>query len=266
MKTLTPSFFIFLFFSLSGCSTPTRPISFFSLNIANGAGPAWRTADARAAQAGMIARQGIDGGPPDVVALEEVDVGLARSGGIDTARAALGALADRGTYIFGKTCDVTASGGLIYGAVPGGGILGNALWVSERFRVLESWVVNLDYGVTFWPRAAILARVSDGTSEFTIAATHLATGSDRESNEIRAREIEEVLGFPVDVFLGDMNAMPEEVSARVGELTLASHSTPGTGGSIDQIWWNGFSGTGGLVPTFSIASDHSYGARAVGSR
>lgn len=58
-----------------------------TLNIANGAGDAFRTAANRARQGGFIARASVD-----VVGMQEVDIGVSRSGDVDTAAAVASAV------------------------------------------------------------------------------------------------------------------------------------------------------------------------------
>ncbi len=62
---------------------PPSPFRLTTLNTANGAGDVYRTAATRAAQVLLVAGS-------DLVALQEVDVGVERSGRVDAARAVAG--------------------------------------------------------------------------------------------------------------------------------------------------------------------------------
>ena len=59
-----------------------------TLNIANGAGDSFRTAESRTRQGGFIARMSVD-----VVAMQEVDIGVDRSGDVDTVAGVASAVA-----------------------------------------------------------------------------------------------------------------------------------------------------------------------------
>jgi hypothetical protein len=65
---------------LAGCQP--ADLSLMTLNMANGAGDVFRTAESRASQAAFIAAAGAQ-----LVALQEVDLFVQRSGVVDTARA-----------------------------------------------------------------------------------------------------------------------------------------------------------------------------------
>ena len=220
-----------------------------TLNIANGFGPEYRTTEARTKQAAFIASQ-----QPDVVALQEVDFGVARSGGGDTGAQALGDLAKHGTLIYGRESYVDAQGRPTYDTDVGQGSVGNSLWISERFKVLEWWIVPLDF-TGIWPRTAIFARVTDGSREVIVATTHLSEGPD---NGARNRQLSEILSYPPDLFLGDMNMLTSDMPV-MGDLkpVLQAGASPGC---IDQVWAR-VPATGSLVPTMGV-SDHPYAARA----
>lgn len=69
----------------SGCGDDAAPIRLLSFNMANGAGDVYRTPDSRMRQAEFIAQSGAQ-----LVALQEVDLNVERSGWVDTARAVSG--------------------------------------------------------------------------------------------------------------------------------------------------------------------------------
>lgn len=78
-----------------GCGSSEEPVlappgeaSVMSFNIASGAGDRFRTAQSRLAQGALVADAGAD-----VVALQEVDVDVDRSGNVDTAAAVAAAVA-----------------------------------------------------------------------------------------------------------------------------------------------------------------------------
>ena len=66
----------------AGCADEPAAISLLSFNMANGAGDVYRTPDSRMRQAEFIAQSGAQ-----LVALQEVDLNVQRSGWVDTARA-----------------------------------------------------------------------------------------------------------------------------------------------------------------------------------
>jgi endonuclease/exonuclease/phosphatase family metal-dependent hydrolase len=227
---------------LGGCSAATPPLRVLSLNIANGFVDATGTAPFRDAGARERQRLFIEAQTPDVVGLQEVDVGCARSGGIDTAAAVL---PSGGTLIFTET----GNDGV-------GGRWGNALWLRQGLVVSESWQVPLSYpdvgGRADWPRAAQFAAiVAEDGRKLMLATTHLTTMDPN-----RARQLLEAVALVPDVFFGDMNALGPEIAPYVPELRLVTSP-----GSIDQVWIRG-KGEGWLVPTLG-ASDHPYAACGV---
>jgi endonuclease/exonuclease/phosphatase family metal-dependent hydrolase len=68
-----------------GCADEPAPISLLSFNMANGSDDVYRTPDTRMRQAEFIAQSGAQ-----LVALQEVDLNVERSGWVDTARAVSG--------------------------------------------------------------------------------------------------------------------------------------------------------------------------------
>lgn len=222
-------------------------ITFFTLNLANGfydkgTNP-YGTPAARSLQTALVTAQN-----PDVVGFQEVDVGCARSGGGNTAAQVLGPLLGAGTLIFGEEQ-----------VLPGNCHVGNALWISNTLAVGENWVQQLDYGnADPIPRVAIRAHVvAAGGRKLEIATTHLSTDSDAT----RQMQLEEIVGVPPDVLLGDINMLGDTTAtkAALGDVLFPAVRA----GSIDQIWWD-LRGTGTLIEAYAVgASDHHWAARAV---
>lgn len=213
-----------------GCGSSR--VTLLALNIANGFGPAYRTPEARLRQAEFVAGQA-----PDVLALSEVDVGCARSGGADTALEVVRLLPP----------------GLLLYAPAGqwdGGTIGNALWVSDRLAVRSWGWTELPVSEGEWPRVAVWARVEGAGLGALVLATHLSAGY---SEEVRRRQLGVIAVHEPDVVMGDLNAYREEVAPLLPELI------PNTPDEIDAVWsrwaWNG-----ALVPTRG-ASDHPWAAR-----
>lgn len=222
------------------------------MNIACGAG--YVTAADRAKQNSFLA-----GLAPDIVGMQEVDVGVARSGGGNTAIQSTATMP--GAVVFAKCASVNAQGAL----TPGGpGAVGVALWVRAGLSIVDSWTVPLDYadpvdGGDGWPRGALLAIIGGTSGNFTVAVAHLVAGSTAYVRERRRLEIQEATAYGVDVFLVDANALGDEVGADVPPgLHLCSN--PDFPGCIDQAWARGTC-TGRLAPTHG-ASDHPYAAVA----
>jgi endonuclease/exonuclease/phosphatase family metal-dependent hydrolase len=239
-----------------GCSVSspsvvaTAPLSFMTLNVANGyadrAGVApFRSEASRAAQAAFIQRHGAD-----VVGIQEVDVNVARSGGGNTAEQIFQGMG--GTVLYGKAADVDPINGLLAPA-PTGSTVGVALWVRSGLAVTESWTVPLDYGDNDWPRSTLFAHVVGEGHDFIVAVTHLSTQSDA----IRTLQSRVSVAFEPDVLLGDFNALADSLAPGLAPLQLATASS-----CIDQIWHRpGLDVQGGLVPTLGV-SDHPYAALA----
>lgn len=207
---------------LAGCS---RHITLVTLNIANGAG---RTSlEHRARQAAFL--RGLH---PDVVALQEVDWGVPRSGGADTAELALGTLVAAGEIIRGPTMALD------------GGSYGNALWVRDGLAG-DRGVLALASDGTEEPRGAIWARVGS----HLLVATHLSAYGPHP-RDLRRQQLEQLAGLRADVVMGDLNARAEEVAPHLAPL-----ASPG--GAVDQIWTR--EGKSTLVPTEG-ASDHPFAA------
>lgn len=204
-----------------------QPFSVLSLNIANGAG--FTSEGHRLAQ-----RRFLENHPADLIALQEVDVNLPRSGVIDTAAAVL---PSTGTIIYGMAQSFE------------GGDYGNALWVSSRFTVVSSEVVIFDDAGDEEPRSAIIATVTDGVTTLKVGAIHLSVYGPRPL-ELRTAQLVALNSMGLDVLAGDFNAYPSEVDASVTTNTVR------TGTSIDQVRASSrFMGEGQLIATDG-ASDH----------
>lgn len=146
----------------------------------------------------------------DVLALQEVDVGVPRSGRVDQAAAV--AEATRLTHVFGKAARV---GGI--------GKYGNALLA--RGEVADVEVVPLAKSHrNNEPRAAIVASACG----LTVCATHLSIHRPEVHDQLRA-VVDLLVARPrPHVLVGDLNLLPEEVDPVVSAagLILADTSVP----------------------------------------
>lgn len=183
----------------------------------------------------------------DVLALQEVDVGVPRSGLVDEAAAVAKACGMR--HVFGKAARV---GGI--------GAYGNAVLV--RGAIARSRLVALPRtaGRRAEPRAVIVAETSLGV---TVVATHLSIHRPEVFDQLEAvcglvREVE----GPV-VVLGDFNLEPDEV---VGPLEAAGLTVAASGPTFPatspRIRIDYVAAGGGLAPAGPAAvvetssSDH----------
>ena len=146
---------------------------------------------------------------PDVLALQEVDVGVPRSGLVDEAAevAAACGLA----FAFGKAARV----GVI-------GEYGNALCAR---RPLEDVEVRRLPRRRFRsePRSVLLARVDLGITEATFAATHLTIHREEVFEQLKAA-VALLLARPAPwVLVGDLNLRPEQLAPVIeaSDLELA---------------------------------------------
>jgi len=137
----------------------------------------------------------IDSLSPDIVALQEVDVGTERASGVDQAEK------------LGKLCGMPHAFGQ---AMPyQGGQYGEA--ILSRFPIQKTAVHPLPYQVGQEPRAALEVRIEpEGIGPVIFVGTHLCHQS--EENRIQqTRRISEL--FPTDeggpaILAGDFNARP----------------------------------------------------------
>ena len=121
----------------------------------------------------------------DVLALQEVDVNVPRSGRVDEA--ALVADATGMNVVFGPTFGIE------------GGLYGNALLSREEIADVEH--LSLPVPGTREPRAAIVAR----TGDITVAATHFSVGTDAHPAQV-ATLLECLAGRTAPrLLLGDLN-------------------------------------------------------------
>ncbi|HUP85891.1 MAG TPA: endonuclease/exonuclease/phosphatase family protein [Acidimicrobiales bacterium] len=153
---------------------------------------------------------------PDVLALQEVDVGVPRSGRLDQAAAVAEATGTE--VVFGKAARV---GGI--------GKYGNALLARGRMRDVE--VARLPRAHRRnEPRAVILATVDlgEGTPAVSVAATHLSIHRPEVHGQLRA-VVELLTNRPGPrLLVGDLNLLSEEVAPVVEEagMVLADGSSP----------------------------------------
>ena len=148
----------------------------------------------------------------DLLALQEVDVRVPRSGCADQAAAA--ARASGMGHVFGPARRVGWKGRY-----------GNALLSADGLEDVE--VVALPRGAGE-PRSALLATVVRGGLRLAVAATHLSTRPDEAGPQLDA-VIEALIARPQpQVLLGDLNLGPEVVGPAVqaAGLVLADPAEP----------------------------------------
>ncbi|CAN5278281.1 hypothetical protein BH18ACT4_BH18ACT4_13800 [soil metagenome] len=139
----------------------------------------------------------------DVLALQEVDSGVPRSGGADLAGVV--AEATGMAVVFGPT--LTRDGGLY----------GNALLVRGELADVEH--VRLPSDWRFWvrrePRAAIVATAVVDGARLSVAGTHLSTRRSESGKQLAA--VLEHLGrrSKPRALIGDLNRRPPEVAERL---------------------------------------------------
>ena len=155
----------------------------------------------------------------DVLALQEVDQGLARSGGADLAREA--AEAAGMNYVFAPTMPLR------------GGNYGNALLVRGAIDDVE--ILRLPGGYRFWvrrePRNAIVATIRPDRAAgrpVSVAATHLSTQRWASRGQL-SQVVDRLTSRPrPHVLLGDLNRTSAEVKSHpaFGRIGFADGGEP----------------------------------------
>jgi endonuclease/exonuclease/phosphatase family metal-dependent hydrolase len=192
--------------------TVPRTFRVLTYNIHHGEGTDGRVDLSRLAEV-------MRGVQPDIVALQEVDQGTERSGGVDQL-AELGRLTDLHAAEFGKTMDYW------------GGRYGVA--VLSRWPVSSTENHPLPGSPDREPRTALTVQVEPAGErgpvlEFT--STHLDQGRDPENRLAQARSLNELLvrdeGQPT-ILAGDMNSRPDTEVMQILESrwTIASAVDP----------------------------------------
>jgi endonuclease/exonuclease/phosphatase family metal-dependent hydrolase len=221
------------------CAARTHPSDacFASYNLASGADDrSYSSAENRARQHQFAEDLGAD-----VIALQEVDLNLPRSGYLDVGRTVAPA---GGQYLFAETLEFD------------GGQYGTALWLSDRIQ-LQSWTNMALPGDGSEPRAALVAMVVLPCGRMArVVSTHLSCcGPDPVA--LRARQLQAIAGLHADVVLGDMNQPPAEVEPALSPLVSLSG-----GAAVDQVLAAPGAGTGWLEPTRGT-TDHPWAAVAL---
>jgi endonuclease/exonuclease/phosphatase family metal-dependent hydrolase len=147
----------------------------------------------------------------DLLALQEVDVGVPRSGRVDLAAAVAEAVGPSAVVVFGRAARV---GGI--------GKYGNAL-VVRRGALADVTVLPLPrLGRRHEPRTATLASVTiGGGARFTVAATHLSIHRP-EVHEQLAAVVRALVARPAPwLLVGDLNLGAAEVEPVVAAAGLA---------------------------------------------
>ncbi|MGH9183498.1 MAG: endonuclease/exonuclease/phosphatase family protein [Acidimicrobiales bacterium] len=183
---------------------------------------------------------------PDVLGLQEVDAGMARS-----HRADLAAEAGRAAGMavaFGPAC-----------SFPDGGRYGNALLVRGSLEDVE--VTGLPRRSRGEARAAVVAVAVVGGHRMSVAVCHLGV-DPREATEQLAAVLDLLAARPAPrALLGDLNLAPCRVAPLVGEAGLGLAGGPPTFPSlfpvrrIDHVAGAGLTFTATAAPRSSV-SDH----------
>lgn len=171
-----------------------------TFNLKHGAPARGDQGDAEAVAAACAALEA------DVLALQEVDVGLPRSGHADLAAAA--AQASGMSLVFCPTMQIR------------GGQYGNALLV--RGEIESHDVAELDGPSEIEPRNVILATVRVGGHRLSVAATHFATQSEVGRKQLSQAAMELQRMPKPWLLMGDLNLTTEDVLAEplLGSMQL----------------------------------------------
>lgn len=155
----------------------------------------------------------------DVLALQEVDVALRRSGAVDQPWAV--ARATGLTPAFGPARRVGLRGRY-----------GNLLLV--RGRVHSAETLDLPRARRHEPRAAVLATVVVGSDPLSVAATHLSSADRGEALRQLDAVLDALLALPPPrLVLGDLNLRP---ALAVPALERRGFSVAGTGTPTYPAW------------------------------
>ena len=185
---------------------------------------------------------------PDLLALQEVDVGVPRSDRADQAGVVAAALGFE--VVFGKA---TRVGGI--------GKYGNALLTRCPIRDVE--VVRLPRTARRnEPRSAILARVDVGGIALSVCATHLSIHRPEVHRQLESAMTWLTSRPGPHVLIGDLNLGPDEVSPVVERhgLVLAPSDQPtfprnAPRARIDHVAIDGFD-VGRVEAVATESSDH----------
>jgi endonuclease/exonuclease/phosphatase family metal-dependent hydrolase len=142
---------------------------------------------------------------PDIVALQELDVGRARSGGVDQAGLIAAALGMRCQFHPAMRVMEEQYGDAILTACPSRLVKAGSLPGLPQLRALE-------------PRGAIWAAIGVGDAELQVINTHLGLVSRERHKQIDCLLSDEWLGHPdcrdPVLLLGDFNMQPRSRSYR----------------------------------------------------
>jgi endonuclease/exonuclease/phosphatase family metal-dependent hydrolase len=150
---------------------------------------------------------------PDLLALQEVDVGVPRSGAVDEA-AEVAAAAGM-AQVFGPAARVGVVGQYGNALLARGTIEDVAVHRLPRRRFRSE------------PRSVLLARVGIGGVALTVGATHLSIHREEVFAQLQAALALTVARPAPWVFVGDLNLLPHEVAPAIEAAGL----TPAGGGA-----------------------------------
>lgn len=184
----------------------------------------------------------------DVLGLQEIDVGVRRSGRVDQAFVL--AQATGMTRVFGRACRVGIRGAY-----------GNALLVRGGVDDVEE--ISLPRAARREQRSVIVARVRTSGGEVSAAVTHLSVDPKESKAQLEAVLRALVARPPPLVLLGDFNLAARDVAQAIGAagLTLVDATAPtfpalAPRARIDHIAVAGLDVLSVEVPAPAAVSDH----------
>ncbi|MBL28883.1 MAG: endonuclease [Rhodospirillaceae bacterium] len=166
---------------------------------------------------------------PDVVALQELDVGRARTGGIDQAEAIAQALSM--TYHFHPTIHVEEER------------YGDAVLSHLPMRLVKAGMLpGLRHRPRLEPRGAVWVAVEVAGREVQVINTHLGLWPEERRHQIVALTGDGWLGHddcrePI-VLCGDFNAGPRSFTYRTATRTLRDAQTAAHGSAPANTWFS----------------------------
>jgi endonuclease/exonuclease/phosphatase family metal-dependent hydrolase len=222
MRTIAAATLLLLLLALravaAGATGTGRIVRVLTYNIHHGEGPDGRIDLARLAAV-------IAGAAPDLVALQEVDEGTARAGGVHQA-AELGRLT-RMHHAFGQTMEFQGGG---YGVA-----------ILSRWRMLSIENHPLPRTPDREPRTALTVSVSPSRdlSRLAFTSTHFDAGRDVAGKNVQAAAINEMIGGAdesIRIMAGDLNSRDDSDVVRTLRQPLLDGSPTDNPGMSQWGW------------------------------
>lgn len=168
---------------------------------------------------------------PDIVALQELDAGRERTGGVDQAQSIARILKMEYHYFPSINLKEGRYGNAILSRFPMKLVRAGALPVSDRHPSRE-------------PRGALWATLDVNGRQVNVVNTHLGLRADERREQVRALLSEEWLSHPdmrgAVVFCGDMNAVPSSAAYRMIAEHLHDAQLEIPGHQPKATWYSGF--------------------------